>query len=111
MILIIRLKEDWPNNGAIQRASMETVNLTVSGMICGACVKHVEKAINSIVGVDKVEVDLVSGVVKVEGKLSQQVNQIIAALEEDGYPAKVRSSELSEMKSGSCSSGGSCCSH
>ena len=85
-------------------------------MICGACVKHVEKAINSIVGVDKVEVDkvevdLVSGVVKVEGKLSQQVNQIIAALEEDGYPAKVRSSELSEMKSGSCSSGGSCCSH
>jgi copper chaperone CopZ len=90
---------------------METVNLTVSGMICGACVKHVEKAINSIVGVDKVEVDLVSGVVKVEGKLSQQVNQIIAALEEDGYPAKVRSSELSEMKSGSCSSGGSCCSH
>ena len=76
MILIIRLKEDWPNNGAIQRASMETVNLTVSGMICGACVKHVEKAINSIVGVDKVEVDLVSGVVKVEGKLSQQVNQM-----------------------------------
>ena len=27
---------------------METINLTVSGMTCGACVKHVEKAINSI---------------------------------------------------------------
>jgi len=90
---------------------METVNLIVSGMTCGACVKHVEKAINSIVGVEKVEVDLASGVVNVEGNLSKQVNRIIAALEEDGYPAKVRSSESSEMKSGSCSSGGSCCCH
>jgi len=90
---------------------METVNLIVSGMTCGACVKHVEKAINSIVGVEKVEVDLASGVVNVEGNLSKQVNRIIAALEEDGYPAKVRSSESSEMKSGSCSSGGSGCCH
>ena len=49
---------------------METINLTVSGMTCGACVKHVEKAINSILGVKKVEVDLASGVVKVEGDVS-----------------------------------------
>ena len=90
---------------------MEIVNLTVSGMTCGACVKHVEKAINSIAGVEKVEVDLASGSVKVEGDISQQVNQIIAALEEDGYPAKVRSSESSEMKSSSCKSGTSCCCH
>ena len=90
---------------------MEIVNLTVSGMTCGACVKHVEKAINSIAGVEKVEVDLASGSVKVEGDISQQVNEIIAALEEDGYPAKISSSELSEMKSGSCKSGTSCCCH
>ena len=90
---------------------METVNLTVSGMTCGACVKHVEKAINSIAGVEKVEVDLASGSVKVEGDISQQVNEIIAALEEDGYPTKISSSESSEMKSGSCKSGTSCCCH
>jgi copper chaperone CopZ len=48
---------------------METVNLIVNGMTCVACVKHVEKAINSITGVVKVEVDLASGAVKVEGNV------------------------------------------
>ncbi len=88
---------------------METINLTVSGMTCGACVKHVEKAINSITGVEKVEVDLASGVVKVEGNVTQHVKEMIAALEEDGYPTKVSSSQSSEAKSGSCKSGISCC--
>ena len=90
---------------------METINLTVSGMTCGACVKHVEKAINLIVGVQKVEVDLASGAVKVEGNVSQHVKEIIAALEEDGYPAKISSdtSTQAKAKSGSCKSGTSCC--
>lgn len=88
---------------------METINLTVSGMTCGACVKHVEKAINSIAGVQKVEVDLASGAVKVEGNVSQQVEEIIAALEEDGYLAQVSTDVSSKAKSGSCKSGSSCC--
>ena len=90
---------------------METINLTVSGMTCGACVKHVEKAINSIVGVEKVEVDLTSGEVRVEGNVSQHVKEMIAALEEDGYPAKISSdtSPQAKAKSGSCKSGTSCC--
>jgi copper chaperone CopZ len=90
---------------------METINLTVSGMTCGACVKHVEKAINSIAGVEKVEVELASGAVKVEGNISQHVKEIIAALEEDGYPAKISSdaSPQSKAKSSSCKSGTSCC--
>lgn len=88
---------------------METINLTVSGMTCGACVKHVEKAINSIAGVQKVEVDLASGAVKVEGDVSQRVKEIIAALEEDGYPAQVSTDVSSKAKSGSCKSGPSCC--
>jgi copper chaperone len=84
---------------------METINLTVSGMTCGACVKHVEKAINSIAGVQKVEVDLASGAVKVEGDVSQHVKEIIAALEEDGYPAQATIDVPSKAKSGSCKSG------
>jgi copper chaperone CopZ len=88
---------------------METINLTVSGMTCGACVKHVEKAINSIAGVEKVEVDLASGAVKVEGNVSQQVKEMIAALEEDGYQAQVTTDLSSKAKSGSCKSGSSCC--
>jgi copper chaperone CopZ len=88
---------------------METINLTVSGMTCGACVKHVEKAINSIAGVQKVEVDLASGTVKVEGNVSQHVKEMIAALEEDGYPAQVTTDVPSKAKSSSCKSGSSCC--
>ena len=77
---------------------METINLTVSGMTCGACVKHVEKAINSIVGVEKVE-----------GNVSQHVKEMIAALEESGYPAQVSTGVSSKAKSRSCKSGSSCC--
>ena len=88
---------------------METINLTVSGMTSGACVKHVEKAINSIVGVEKVEVDLTSGEVRVEGNVSQHVKEMIAALEESGYPAQVSTGVSSKAKSRSCKSGSSCC--
>ena len=90
---------------------METINLTVSGMTCGSCVKHVEKAVSSIAGVEKVEVDLASGSVKVEGNVSQKVAQIIAALEEDGYSAKVSAGDRSEASGSSCKSGSSCCCH
>jgi copper chaperone len=88
---------------------METINLTVSGMTCGACVKHVEKAIHSVAGVERVEVDLASGVVKVEGNVSQRVKEMIVALEADGYPAQVGTDVSSKAKSGSCKSGTSCC--
>ena len=90
---------------------METIHLVVSGMTCGACVKHVEKAIKSIAGVSEVEVDLTSGSVKVEGDVSKNVNAIITALEEDGYPAKVIEEESlnKKMESKSCKSGSGCC--
>ena len=90
---------------------METINLAVSGMTCGGCVKHVEKAINAIAGVQKVEVDLPSGSVRVEGNISQSANAIIAALEEDGYPAKLQfdASSQTKVKSSPCKSGTSCC--
>ena len=88
---------------------METINLTVSGMTCGSCVKHVEKTINSIAGVQKVEVDLASGAVKVEANVSQHVKEIIAALEKDGYPAQMSTDVSNKAKSGSCKSGSNCC--
>jgi copper chaperone CopZ len=88
---------------------METVNLKVMGMTCGSCVKHVEKAINSIAGVESVVVDLASGAVEITGEISQKVGEIIAALEEDGYSAQVFSGEVGKSKNGSCKSGSSCC--
>jgi copper chaperone CopZ len=88
---------------------MDSIHLTVSGMTCGNCVKHVEKAIASIAGVKSVEVDLASGAVKVDGDIAQKVPEIIAALEEDGYPAKVSTDKVEEAKSGPCKSGSGCC--
>ena len=88
---------------------MSSIHLTVSGMTCGNCVKHVEKAIASIAGVKSVEVDLASGSVKVDGDIAQKVTEIIAALEEDGYPAKVAVEIVGDAKAGSCKSGSGCC--
>ena len=88
---------------------METINLTVSGMTCGACVKHVEKTISSIVGVEKVEVDLASGSVQVTGNISHKTQEIVAALEGDGYPAEVAANKTGEEEGSSCKSSSSCC--
>lgn len=88
---------------------METMNLTISGMTCGSCVKHVEKVISSIEGVQSVSVDLAAGTAKVDGTFPNGVAPILAALEEDGYRAQVGTSETGKAKSGSCGSGSSCC--
>ena len=77
---------------------METINLAVSGMTCGSCVKHVEKAIHAFEGVEKVEVDLDSGAVKVDASSSQSIQVIIAALDEAGYPAQVTSDSTNQTK-------------
>ena len=88
---------------------MNSIYLSVAGMTCGNCVKHVENSIASIAGVGKVEVDLASGVVKVDGDIAQKVAEIIAVLEEDGYPAKVALDKVEGAKSSSCQSGSNCC--
>jgi len=83
---------------AYQGGFMQTVNLTVSGMTCGACVRRVEQAIKSMDGVKSVKVALDSGLVSVEGNVSQSVKEIMAALEEVGYPANVYIGEVNDAK-------------
>ena len=39
----------------------------VSGMTCGGCAKHVEKALRSVAGVDAAVVDVAKGTATVEG--------------------------------------------
>lgn len=39
---------------------MLTVKLEVQGMTCGECVKHVTKALQSVPGVGRIQVDLVT---------------------------------------------------
>ena len=63
--------------------------LTITGMTCGHCQKAVTEALESVEGVTKVDVNLESGMAKVEG--SSSTSALISAVEEEGYSASVTS--------------------
>jgi copper chaperone len=87
---------------------MPQINLSVQGMTCGSCVKHVTKAIESLNGVVSVHVDLQSGRVQV-GRTTDQSDDLIHALDEEGYPSSLDLDEQSaapvQKKSGGCCCG------
>lgn len=62
------------------------VTLSVTGMTCQNCVKHVTHALQGVPGVERVTVDLASGTAKVEG--NPDVAALVSAVEEEGYEAK-----------------------
>ena len=66
---------------------MQTLNLKISGMSCGACVSHVTRALQSAPGVQSAVVDLASQSARVEGE-NLDVEQLKAAVEEEGYEAQ-----------------------
>jgi len=86
---------------------MNTIHLEVQGMSCGACVKHVTQALQTLAGVSAVDVDLQSGHVRVTGELAQGGDSLLLALTAAGYPAKLSNSaaSISQPKK----SGGGCC--
>lgn len=66
-----------------------TTILNVKGMSCEHCVKAVNGAVGELVGVQSVVVDLKAGTVSVEHDPNQSsVEQIIAAIEDQGYDVK-----------------------
>ena len=65
---------------------MQTIELSISGMTCGACVGHVTKALQGVPGVQKATVDLAGAQAIVAGE-SLDVAQLTAAVEEEGYGA------------------------
>ncbi len=73
---------------------MQTIHLKVSKMSCGACVKHVQKAIESVLGVKSVQVDLAAGTALVTGELEHAQGLLIEALQEAGYPSEVSDPSL-----------------
>jgi copper chaperone len=85
---------------------MPQINLSVQGMTCGSCVKHVTKAIESLNGVESVHVDLQSGRVQV-GRTTDQSDDLIHALDEEGYPSSL---DLDEQSAAPAQKkGGGCC--
>lgn len=61
--------------------------LNVSNMTCGHCASAVTRAVKSIDPKAAVQVDLAAGKVRVEG--AAPASELVAALDEAGYPAAV----------------------
>lgn len=87
---------------------MQTIELNVSGMTCGHCVSHVEKAIHELSPATEVKVDLSSGKVTMSADASEKLEAILAKLADEGYPANQNKTQETK-KTGSCRSGGACC--
>jgi len=62
---------------------MTTEHYRVTGMTCGGCAKHVEKALRAVPGVTEVTVDLANGAASVEGTASFEL--LAASVGAAGY--------------------------
>jgi copper chaperone len=62
---------------------METKTYRVTGMTCGGCAKHVEKALRGVAGVAAVTVDQAKGTAAVEGTASFEA--MAASVSAAGY--------------------------
>jgi len=79
-----------------QRANtplVHTTRLSIVGMSCGACVRHVTTALDGLTGVVHVDIDLPTNEAVVN-HLSDHVNEtgLIAAISDAGYHASVLAS-------------------
>ncbi|MFD4439337.1 heavy-metal-associated domain-containing protein [Nocardia sp. NPDC058519] len=64
---------------------MATTTYTVTGMTCGHCVSSVKQEIGKIDGVTSVDVDLASGLVRVDSTGELAETEVAAAVDEAGY--------------------------
>ncbi|MWV16267.1 copper-binding protein [Pseudomonas sp. L-22-4S-12] len=88
---------------------MKTIELQVDGMSCGACVKRVGAALGSLAGVGEVRVDLAGGKVRVEAEVDSR--ELLAALQQAGYPARVLgpANPAEARQAAGCGGSGCCC--
>ncbi len=73
-----------------KETKMKTVELSIEGMMCQNCVKHATKALQSVDGVNEVKVTLETNSAIVSGVETLDVNVLIHALDEEGYPSKLK---------------------
>jgi len=67
----------------------KTVNLAIEGMHCGACVRRVTNALQTIEGVTVNSVEVESAKVTFDAREASAQN-ITAALDRNGFPARVQ---------------------
>jgi copper chaperone len=64
---------------------MSTSTYTVTGMTCQHCVASVTEEVSEVAGVTGVEVDLVSGALRVTSQTPVSAEAVAAAVTEAGY--------------------------
>ena len=64
---------------------MTTVTYQVSGMTCGHCVDAVSREVGALPGVEAVDVDLATGVVRVTSRQALPAESVRGAIDEAGY--------------------------
>ena len=68
----------------------QTTTLEIAGMSCGACVRHITRALDGMTGVISLEVDLQQGAAVVEHLVEwTDERAMVAAIKDAGYPARV----------------------
>ena len=94
---------------------IQTTRISIVGMSCGACVRHVTTALDGLTGVVHIDIDLPKNEAVVE-HLLDRVNEtgLVAAINNAGYQARVvaSSSEPGDLASQSAParrSTGCCC--
>ena len=73
--------------------SAASVRLSVDGMTCLHCVGTVQKALEGVGGVRRAEVDLASGVARVDADADAPLSALVAAVEAVGFGAAAASPE------------------
>jgi len=64
-----------------------TIELHITGMTCGHCRASVYRALTAVPGVVEATVDLATGKAQVTG--NPAIEQLLAAVEEEGYTAQL----------------------
>lgn len=85
------------------------VAIRVSGMTCEHCAKTIRQAISQLSGVNRVDVDVLGGVVTVDGDCDAAT--ITAAIADAGYTPQgvIDPSPRRPLPMAESSSGGCCC--
>ncbi|MFH1469778.1 MAG: permease [Pseudomonadota bacterium] len=92
---------------SVQGATMDFIELVVTGMTCKHCEASVRKALAAVPGVDLVEVSLEAGRAVVEGE-HLDIGALIQAVEAQGYEAE-EAEGWDEAEACGTGCGGGCC--
>lgn len=93
---LVKAVEHTGFGAELAQDEQEPVRLEITGMSCASCVANVEKALNSVEGVQKAEVNLATNQAAVEADESIDPDTLIEQIRQSGYEARLLQQEDQE---------------